>query len=73
MRVSILTLSLFWLIAAALIYTSRHTAAPGLPHRHTDELTNWGQGRAPTPHQCPAGTTEFDVDSTFLECMRGTN
>lgn len=39
-----------------------------LPHRPLNELTNWGQGRAPTPHKCPRGTIEFEIDGLFLEC-----
>lgn len=35
-------------------------------------LTNWGQGRAPTPGQCPPGTIQIDVEDLFLECYRGT-
>lgn len=44
----------------------------GLPHRPITSLTNWGQGRAPTPGQCPMGTVEMDVENLFLECPRGT-
>lgn len=43
-----------------------------LPSRRVDALTNWGQGHAPTPGQCPAGTIEFRTDDNlFLECYRG--
>lgn len=45
----------------------------GLPHRPINELTNWGQGRAPEPDHCPSGTVRLDIDGLFLECMRGTN
>lgn len=46
----------------------------GLPHRPLNELTNWGQGRAPEPSHCPPGTIRLDTDDgLFLECLRGTN
>lgn len=50
-----------------------HLKHQALPHRPVDSLTNWGQGRAPTPGQCPQGTVEIEVDGVFLECLRGTN
>ena len=43
-----------------------------LPHRPVDELTNWGQGRAPGS-DCEAGTTRIEVDGLFIECLRGTS
>lgn len=43
----------------------------GLPHRPLNELTNWGQGRAPESNRCPPGTIRFDTDDgLFLECYR---
>lgn len=42
-----------------------------LPHRPVDELTNWGQGRAPAGNLCPPGTIRFETDEgLFLECYR---
>ena len=55
------------------VITAHVIAHRGLPHRPVDELTNWGQGRAPVRvlGHCPPGTTQFDVDGIFLECYRG--
>lgn len=47
---------------------------PRLPSRPVDELTNWGQGHAPDPNNCPPSTIRFDTDDgLFLECYRGTD
>lgn len=56
-------------IAAYGAYRSEHR----LPHRAVNELTNWGQGRAPAQNHCPPGTIRFEMDDgLFLECYRGT-
>lgn len=56
------------ILLAALLLTGCHK---GLPHRQIDELTNWGQGRAPSENHCPPGTLRFETDDGFfLECFR---
>lgn len=63
----------FFAIGLILILLNACNGPRSLPHRPVNALTNWGQGRAPTPGQCPPGTVEIEIDGLFLECLRGTN
>lgn len=57
---------------AVAIYGTYRLRDHGLPHRQINELTNWGQGRAPESNHCPPGTFRFETDDgLFLECFRG--
>lgn len=63
----------FGLLFFLCVLASRQ-APHALPSRPIDQLTNWGQGRAPDTCHCPPGTIRIDTeDGLFLECLRGTN
>lgn len=60
--------------ASAFLITCNGCSPKPLAHRPINELTNWGQGRAPSIDRCPPGTIRFETDDgLFLECFRGTS
>lgn len=73
-RTAILTVTLFWSIAFALIYKATHMPPAYLPSRPVTELTNFGQGRNPSRWTCEDhGVALLDAETgLFIECMRGT-
>lgn len=70
MKLAIQLLALVGMIDSGLIIYA-HVRQQPLPHRQINELTNWGQGRAPECNVCPPGTIRFETDEgLFLECFR---
>lgn len=62
-------LTLVLALASSIVYHQTHQP---LPHRPVDQLTNWGQGRAPEGNVCPPGTIRMTEPTTglFIECFR---
>lgn len=56
-------------LALEILWTTETVRA----HQQVNEMTNWGQGRAPPTDWCPSGTIRFETDEhLFLECYRGS-